>query len=217
MLNSLLHGRDHGPALSTPGRFHKAADVRQYNGPGFALSMRCGTKPATASAVALHESGHSVALLASGYNVERVAIWGGEHGVTVPSGPVAPRVMLMVSAAGGLAEDLEGYGRSVGSNVDDEQFRRAAMKLGITSQRELRAVIDASEELLAAHRDEVLFLARRLDEMGTIDKAAFARLCREPGSPLAPYAGRYRILSPRSLHALKIGSDGFSRVVCSAF
>lgn len=140
---------------------------------------------ATASAVALHEAGHAIALLASGYRVRRVYV-DGHAGCCQPEGPVCDRVMAIVSAAGCLAEGVEGHGHGAASDRDEQLFSRS---LG---ERDERGIILEATSLLLRHKAEVLFLARALDERKTITADGFRELCGEPDSPLACYASLYR-------------------------
>ena len=74
------------------------------------------------------------------------------------------------------------------SGVDNALFRESIAALGVNP----REVILAAEDLLHQHREEVLYLARAIDELPRIGAAELSELCHRPGSPLAPYAVFYR-------------------------
>jgi hypothetical protein len=148
----------------------------------------------------LHEAGHAIALLASGYAVSKIST-DGDTGQCVPAGQVCPRVLAIAAAAGALAEALVGGAVGHASKPDEHHFARSAGDAESANQ---------AKRILAKYRDAVLCLARELDKCGSIGPAEFRELCRRPGSPLSQFAGHYPAASRRQLSA-----PGPRRVQCS--
>jgi hypothetical protein len=113
--------------------------------------------------------------------------------------------MSLVSAAGPLAEALDGDGFGPASSVDDKLFYD---NLG---NRIPRAVIDESAAMVLKHRQEITFGAKALDAMPVIDgkqtigPREFKQLCR--AKVLAAYAPFTLVVAGVVSTARRVGSS----------
>jgi hypothetical protein len=147
----------------------------------------------------MHEAGHAVALLASGYGVQSVIVKG-DTGQCTPVSQPCPRVLAIAAAAGALAEAMEGGDVGRASGADERHF--------IASGGTADSVREATR-ILSRHAAAVFLLAAELDKRGRLDREDFRRLCSQPALKFA--AGHYP--APRTtkrLRSLGVQSVGAS-------
>jgi hypothetical protein len=90
----------------------------------------------------------------------------------------------------------------------------------MTTPASRRAVYNDAWRFVGVHEYEIRWLAAKLLQARRLGRDDIAALCREPGSPLAKYAGLYppetkptTSLTPRG----RASDGGWERVTCAAF
>ena len=142
--------------------------------------------------IAVHEAGHAIALLASGFKIEKIVarLAGGSMDPSVLFTAIPPGARLLTSLAGRAAEAIF-HGDGEMSNPDGDSAGDAAIELGIYGRANRARLESDASCFVYQHATEIEFLAERLAHRGVLDADDIGRLCREAGSPLKKYAKLY--------------------------
>ncbi len=142
--------------------------------------------------IAVHEAGHAITLLASGFKVEKIAahLTGGSVDPSALTAAIPPAVRLLTALCGCAAEHLLCDDGEM-SERDFDIAAAGAADLGIYGRANRARLESDASRFVYLQATEIEFLAERLAHRGALDADDIGRLCREAGSPLKKYAKLY--------------------------